>query len=373
MPGQAALQGKPAAAPVLAAAPRAGSRGALACLGWAGLAAIAAFALLALQPEPVPPPLEGTTQFRLPDGRLLAYDVRGKWESAQHAAFWLHGIISSRYEAMSTELEVLHALDLVLIGVDRPGYGASTRDPHRSFQTFAKDLTALAESLGIFSFFVVGVSGGGPYALAAAHYLPPGRVRGVLTISSPAPAGLMTPGERAEWDRRVGPATAAFASLYRRHEAVARAVRDWALTRTGGWALFWTVLRPLALNAKRTMAHVDVACLDNDHPEYFQAIVPESLRQRSGAPLFEDLAIFLGEAWAYNVSSVSPQLAAATHFWHGTGDLQVPDVSSRALHRLLPGSSLTVVPGGGHFSYYVCHATTQRTALSRMLVSAAAA
>lgn len=36
---------------------------------------------------------------------------------------------------------------------------------------------------------MVGVSGGGPYALAAAHYLPPGRVRGVLTISSPAPAG----------------------------------------------------------------------------------------------------------------------------------------------------------------------------------------
>lgn len=53
-----------------------------------------------------------------------------------------------------------------------------------------------------------------------------------------------------------------------------------------------------------------------------QTIVPESLRQRSGAPLFEDLAIFLGEAWAYNVSSISPQLATATHFWHGTGDLQ---------------------------------------------------
>ena len=47
----------------------------------------------------------------------------------------------------------------------------------------------LADGLGISSFFVVGVSGGGPYALAAAHYLPPGRVRGILTISSPATAG----------------------------------------------------------------------------------------------------------------------------------------------------------------------------------------
>ena len=56
-------------------------------------------------------------------------------------------------------------------------------------QTFAEDLTALADGLGVRSFFVVGVSGGGPYALAAAHYLPPGRVRGVLTISLPSPAG----------------------------------------------------------------------------------------------------------------------------------------------------------------------------------------
>ena len=53
-----------------------------------------------------------------------------------------------------------------------------------------------------------------------------------------------------------------------------------------------------------------------------QTIVPESLRQRSGAPLFEDLAMFLGEAWAYDVASLLPPLAAATHFWHGTGDLQ---------------------------------------------------
>ena len=39
---------------------------------------------------------------------------------------------------MSTDLDVLHALGLVLIGVDRPGYGASTRDPHRSFQVLAQ-------------------------------------------------------------------------------------------------------------------------------------------------------------------------------------------------------------------------------------------
>ncbi len=80
----------------------------------------------------------------------------------------------------------------------------------------------------------------------------------------------MAPAERAEWDRGVGAATAAFAGLYRYHPAVAAALRAWALTRPGGAALFWAVLRPLALNAKRTMAAPDAACLDRDHPEYFQ-------------------------------------------------------------------------------------------------------
>ena len=50
----------------------------------------------------------------------------------------IQGVLWHRYEVMSTDLEVLHALDLVLIGIDRPGYGASTRDPHRSFQVLAQ-------------------------------------------------------------------------------------------------------------------------------------------------------------------------------------------------------------------------------------------
>ncbi len=78
------------------AAARAGGRGVLTCLGWAALAVLAAPALLALQREPPPPPLAGAALFRLPDGRRLAYHVRGRPDTARHAAFWLHGIISSR-------------------------------------------------------------------------------------------------------------------------------------------------------------------------------------------------------------------------------------------------------------------------------------
>lgn len=58
----------------------------------------------------------------------------------------------------------------------------------RTFKSYVEDLGALADHLKAPQFFVVGVSGGGPYAYAAAHNLPD-RVRGVMTISTLAPAG----------------------------------------------------------------------------------------------------------------------------------------------------------------------------------------
>ena len=51
------------------------------------------------------------------------------------------------------------------------------------------DLRQLADSLSVRQFFMIGVSGGGPYAYAAAALLPE-RVLGVMTISTIAQAGV---------------------------------------------------------------------------------------------------------------------------------------------------------------------------------------
>ena len=59
---------------------------------------------------------------------------------------------------------------------------------HRSFESYADDLRQLADSLGVRHFYMIGVSGGGPYAYAAAVLLPE-RVLGVMTISTIAQAG----------------------------------------------------------------------------------------------------------------------------------------------------------------------------------------
>ena len=60
----------------------------------------------------------------------------------------------------------------------------------RSYESYADDLGQLADSLGVRQFFMIGVSGGGPYAYAAAALLPE-RVLGVMTISTIAQAGAL--------------------------------------------------------------------------------------------------------------------------------------------------------------------------------------
>jgi len=56
----------------------------------------------------------------------------------------------------------------------------------RSYESAVADLEVLADGLGVERFFVAGVSGGGPYALAAGAIIP-GRLRGILLLSAVGP------------------------------------------------------------------------------------------------------------------------------------------------------------------------------------------
>ena len=73
----------------------------------------------------------------------------------------------------------------------------------RSYKSYADDLKQLADSLGVRQFFVIGVSGGGPYTYAAAALLPE-RVLGVMTISTLAQAGAPTDPVISSWSSPAG-------------------------------------------------------------------------------------------------------------------------------------------------------------------------
>ena len=73
-----------------------------------------------------------------------------------------------------------------VIGVDRPGIGSSTPHLYANVLDWAGDLELLMDTLGIETACIAGLSGGGPYALAAAVGLP-GRIRRVGVMGGVAP------------------------------------------------------------------------------------------------------------------------------------------------------------------------------------------
>ncbi|CAL5229418.1 g12739 [Coccomyxa viridis] len=345
-------------------------------------------------------------RIRLSDGRHIAYEIVGSKESS-NPIFWFHGLASSRYEASAPRLDVLNDLDAHTIGIDRPAVGQS--DPHagRSFQSFAADVAQVADKLGIKTFFVVGVSGGGPYALATAYYLPD-RVRGVLLISPASDYNLLTPQQQEEWNH--------FHAATWLSKAVRAAVRfaPWTLkglarvseTRIGGRALYNSVLKGLvsALRDSRAevdkrciasmkaegviptgapppasdcaqegkipnaLANVDRKCLAAERPEHVTQTIPESQRQKTAAVLFQDVALF-HTPWAFNVSEIRPEIRRATHIWQGTGDKQCPVVGAEALASAVEGSQLYIEKDGGHFAYFGCSEANRRKALSNLIKS----
>ncbi|WP_449284376.1 alpha/beta fold hydrolase [Marinobacter sp. PE14] len=104
----------------------------------------------------------------LPDGRTLSYSDIGTGENGT----WIHchGIPGSRKETHHLQDQLKRA-GMRLIVPDRPGYGQSTPAVDYGFSEHSDDLRRLADHLTLATFRLSGFSGGGVFAMAAAHDL----------------------------------------------------------------------------------------------------------------------------------------------------------------------------------------------------------
>jgi len=120
------------------------------------------------------------------DGRRLrVYDTGDGEVENGTVVIWHHGTPQTG-EPPAPLIPAFGHRRMRCVSYDRPGYGGSVPCQSRDVAAAAADVAAIVDTLGIKEFATIGVSSGGPHALACAALLP-GRVTRAVTVASPAP------------------------------------------------------------------------------------------------------------------------------------------------------------------------------------------
>ncbi len=216
-----------------------------------------------------------------------------------------------------------------LIAPDRPGFGRSDFQPGRQLLDWPDDVCELADFLGLSRFALLGISGGGPAALACAWKIPD-RLTAVGVVSSPCPTDV--PGATTGMSRTN------------------RAIFFLACHAPGLIRLNMTYLAYLARRDRLLerlvykMADADKALLSR--PEirrYLSAGFAEALRQ-GGRGSAHEIIINHGRPWGFSLEEIEIEV----HLWQGEDDPSVPPSMGRYLARALPRCHATFIPGAGH-------------------------
>ncbi len=286
-------------------------------------------------PSPAKQMIEDS-QLAAAGGRRIGFARYG--DPKGRPVFYCHGLPSSRLEA-ELVAPVAQRLKLQLIALDRPGYGRSDPLPCGKIAAWPQDLKRLADHLHIERFSVLGVSGGGPYALACAWYLKT-RVERV---------GLVCPlGPVAKGELRCGMSPAARWAFF--------------LAQTAPWALP-IFFGDLTARLLRSYPDFTFALLTRHLPpkdrlalaeprilKVLRATVREGLRQGAQGALRDFLQYV--RPWGMELAAIEQKIT----LWHGEVDTVVPLAHSRFLAERLPRAELRILPGEGHYSLPAGHA-----------------
>jgi pimeloyl-ACP methyl ester carboxylesterase len=247
------------------------------------------------------------------------------------AVFWLHGTPGARRQIPTEARIYAKQHGIRLIGLDRPGTGSSSPHLYENIAASADDLRTIADILGIDKMAVIGLSGGGPYALAAAAAMPD-RVVAAGILGGVAPflgdegitSGLMNLGKRAAPLLRLGGDPLRIgASL------MVRAIRPFANT-----ALFlYAAISPEGDRRLLTRPEFGAMFLDD---------LLNGSRKQLAAP-FNDVVLFTRD-WGFRLDEVK----IPVRWWHGDSDHIVPLAHGEHAVALLPDAELIVLPGESH-------------------------
>jgi len=271
---------------------------------------------------------------KLSDGRSLSFARFG--DPSGKPVFYFHGFPGSRLEPQSNHDAFLKA-GIQLLALDRPGIGHSTRKNKRKLLDWPDDVVEVAKILKLEKFSILGVSGGGPYALACARAIP-GYLNKVTVACGLGPIDAPNATSGMMLSNRV---------LFRYgkffppilHLSTFLMVRQLSSKPAKGLKKFVEGLpEPDRLVLSKT-----------DAQDFVAASAVEGVRQGSG-PLLEEIGIY-SRSWGFKLEDLNVPVS----LFQGEVDIDVPASMARHQASLIPDCEINLYPDDGHFSLLVNH------------------
>ena len=261
----------------------------------------------------------------LSDGRTVSYTDCGRPDGP--AAVYFHGTGSCRLDHVHLDA-LFSEIGVRLVAADRPGIGESSLHPGRTLTESARDTADLADALAIKEFAVVGVSAGGPHAIACAALLPD-RVVGLGCVG-----GLTSPAWDGYWARMSPEA----ASILRRGDEQAYVGHLEAQYGADGSGF------PFGAEG---LSPPDAALFDTPATvERLRRGVDESIRHGVGG-LAQD-AVVRAQPWSFDPAGIGVN----TQLYHGVQDVVVDIASSEYTASLIDQATVVGFPQHGHLSVW---------------------
>lgn len=284
------------------------------------------------------PPPETPRFWEAGNGRRIAWNEYG--DPAGRPLFYHHGWPSSRLQA-----RLLHHLaserGFRVLALDRPGMGHSTWQPGRVLKSWSALVAAFADAQGIGRFHQLGVSGGGPYALACAAAMPDRLIASAVLCGAvplwKADRSGLHPAYRIMIPLLNLP-KCCFSPLL--HIAT-----RYSAASPKRPPVSW-ILRMLPEPDRRIM-------LENPGiQKVFAESFNEGVRQ-GGRCVMNDGEIYLHD-WEISFEEIRHPI----RYWHGAHDLHISANMAEQFVSCVAGASLTIDPEEGHFSLAIHRATS---------------
>lgn len=237
--------------------------------------------------------------------------------------------------------ELAQQAGLGLVAFARPGYAASTRREGRTVGSAADDTRAVLDHLGVDVFVALGISGGGPHALADAAGLAD-RCLGAVVVAGLAPTDAP---DLDFFDGMADTNQVLFRTGLGDRSAVATLAQGFGAMMASVDAATFKDMAPA------TLPPVDAAVMQTplgDELADYLAAGMRSAFSNGVDGLIDDVLAFT-QPWGFDVSAITRPITV----WHGTADASVPVGHGRWIVDQVAGAEGHFVDGQGHVSILV--------------------